>query len=135
MKYDTQMIKKIGLFERVTGALVKDAFYYRERLCFVVEPGEMGKALGKNKQNLKKLMGMFKEKLKIVEYDPELQKFITNFLNPLQIQNMTVDDGIIVIEGGDEKTNGLIIGKNARNLRRLEEIVNHYFDVKEIKVR
>ena len=32
------------------------------------------------------------------------------------------------------KTNGLIIGRNAQNLRELENVVNRYFKIKEIKV-
>ena len=43
-------------------------------------------------------------------------------------------DDIVIITGGDEKTNGLLIGKKARNLRNLEWMVRKYHEVPEIKV-
>ncbi|MFC1648546.1 NusA-like transcription termination signal-binding factor [Nanoarchaeota archaeon] len=134
MKYDTDLIKKITLFEKVTQSNVKEAFYLKDRLTFIVEPGELGKALGRNKENIRKLNSMFKEKLKIVEFTPEMLDFIVNFLKPLQIQDIEESDGIVTIQGGDPAVNGLIIGKRAQNLRALEEVVNKYFEVTEIKV-
>ncbi len=134
MKYDTQLIKKVALFEEQTGAKVKDAFYYRDKLTFVVQAGEMGKALGRNKSNVKKLQNMMNEKIKIVEYDDDLLDFIVNFLNPLDIQDISEEEDIVTIRGGDTKTNGLIIGRGGKNLRELEDVVNNYFDVEEIKV-
>ncbi len=134
MKYDTLLIQKIALFTKITGADVKDAFYLKDRLTFIVPPGAMGKALGKNKQNILRLQGLVKEKIKIVEFDPDMMNFIVNFLNPLQIQDITEVDGIVTIHGGNPEINGLIIGARAQNLRKLEEVVNKYFHVKEIKV-
>jgi len=42
--------------------------------------------------------------------------------------------GIVTIAGPDSKTKGLLIGRNAQNLRNLEANVRRYFEVKEIKV-
>lgn len=135
MKYDTQLIKKITVFEQQTGARVKDALRWKEKLTFIVEPGDMGKALGRNKQNVYKLQDMFGEDIKIVEFDTNRLQFIQNFLKPLTLENIEEDGDIITIYGGDERTNGIVIGRKASNLRALEDVVNHYFDVEEIKVK
>ena len=134
MKYDIDLMQKMTLFENVTKATVKDAFYFRERLTFIVQPGEMGKALGKNKAHLTKLEDMMKLRIKIAEFDSDVQKFIVNFLNPLKIQSMEEQDGVITLHGADHKTNGLIIGSRAQNLRALEEVIKKYFEITEIKV-
>ncbi len=134
VKYDTELIKKITLFEDQTGAKVKDAFYYRDRLTYIVQEGEMGKALGRNKKNVKKIQDMINEKVKIVEYDNDIIQFIVNFLNPLELEKIEDDDGIIRIDGGDSQTNGLIIGRNGRNLKKMKKIVDHYFEFEDIKV-
>jgi N utilization substance protein A len=135
MKYDTQLIKQITVFEQQTGARVKDALRWKEKLTFIVEPGDMGKALGRNKQNVYKLQDMFGEDIKIVEFDTNRLQFIQNFLKPLTLENIEEDGDIITIYGGDERTNGIVIGRKASNLRALEDVVNHYFDVEEIKVK
>ena len=42
-------------------------------------------------------------------------------------------DGIVTIEAQDHSSRGLMIGRNASNLRRVESIVQRYFKVEEIK--
>ena len=132
--FDTELIKLMGLFENITHSQLKDCFFDREKLVFLVEPGEMGKALGKNKMNIVKLEKMLKRKVKIVEFNPNRLQFITNYLAPLRIIDVKEEDDIVTITGADTKTKGLIIGIKAQNLRNLEKIVSKYFTVQEIKV-
>jgi N utilization substance protein A len=132
--FDTELLKLMGLFESMTHAKLKDCFFDREKLVFMVEPGEMGKALGKNKMNIVKLEKMLKRKVKIVEFNPSRLQFITNYLAPLKILDIREEDDIVTVTGADTKTKGLIIGIKAQNLRNLEKIVGKYFTVQEIKV-
>ena len=69
IKYDINLMKFISLFESITRAKVKDCFEEGEKLVFVVYPNEMGKAIGKQEVNVKKLSGILKKQLKIVEFD------------------------------------------------------------------
>lgn len=134
-KYDVELIGLINLFEKVTRANVKDCFYNRERLVFIVENGEMGKALGKNKGNILKLEQTMNRKIKIVEFNPDILQFIRNLMFPLKILDISEQDGIVTIKGPDIKTKGLMIGARAQNLRNYEEITRKFFDnLKEIKV-
>lgn len=132
--YDVELIKIINLFENVTKARVKDAFYMKDLLTFIVFEGDMFKALGKNLENLKRIESMLKRKIKIVEYNTEMVKFITNLLYPYKVDTITVDGKIVTITDEDTKTKGLIIGAKAQNLRQYETIVKKYFDIEEIKV-
>ncbi len=133
MKYDTDLIKKIRMFEDTTGASVKDAMYYKDMLTFIVEPGEMGKALGKNKQHIRRLQEQLEDDVKVAEYREDVLDFITNFLKPLDIAGIERDGDVIHIYGGDERTTGIIIGSGGSNLRELEDVVQRYFDIDEIK--
>jgi len=132
--FDTELLKLMGLFENITHATLKDCFFDREKLVFLVEPGEMGKALGKNKMNIVKLEKMLKRKVKIVEFNPNRLQFITNYLAPLRVTDIKEEDDIVTVTGADTKTKGLIIGIKAQNLRNLEKIIGKYFTVQEIKV-
>ena len=64
--YDLELIKIINLFESTTKARVKDAFYMKETLTFIVFEGDIFKALGKNLENLRRVESMLKKKIKIV---------------------------------------------------------------------
>lgn len=132
--YDVELIKTINLFENVTKARVKDALYMKELLTFIVFEGDMFKALGKNLENLKRMESMLKRKIKIVEFNSDMIKFITNLLYPYKVDIITAEGKIVTIRDEDVKTKGLIIGAKAQNLRQYESIVKKYFDIEEIKV-
>jgi N utilization substance protein A len=132
--FDTEILKLMALFENITHAQLKDCFFDREKLVFLVEAGEMGKALGKNKSNIVRLEKMLKRKIKIVEFNPNRVQFITNYLAPLRIVYIKEDGDVITVTGPDTKTKGLIIGIKAQNLRNLEKIASKYFTIEEIKV-
>ncbi len=133
--FDTEILKVMGLFENMTHSKLKDCFFDRDKLVFLVEQGELGKALGKNKAHVMQLEKSLNKKVKIVEFNSTREEFIKNYLIPLRIVSIT-DDGAdtVTITGPDTKTKGLIIGIKAQNLRNLEKITGKYFTVKEIKV-
>ncbi len=132
--YDIDMIKIINLFEQVTHARVKEAFYMKEVLTFVIFEGDKFKALGKNLANLHKIEQMLQKKVKIVEFDLDIAKFITNLIYPYRVERIVLNDKVVTIEDSDSKTKGLIIGSKAQNLRMYESVVKKYFDIEEIRV-
>ena len=134
-KYDLELLKTMSLFEKFTHAKLKDCFVNKDKLVFIVQHGEMGKALGKQKTNIMKLEQALNRKIKIVEFNPDVLEFIRKLMFPLRILEIHEENGIITIKGPDAKTKGLMIGARAQNLRNYEEITKKYFDnVKEIKV-
>jgi len=100
-----------------------------------VLPGEMGKALGKRAENMKTLERKLQKKIRVVEFNPDKLEFIKNMIMPLKVSGISEDEmGVVTIAGPDPKTKGLLIGRNAQNLRNLEANVRRYFEVKEIRV-
>ena len=132
--YDMDMIKTINLLEQVTHARVKEAFYMKDVLTFVVFEGDKFKALGKNLSNLHRIEQMLQKKVKVVEFNSDIIKFITNLIYPFKVESIVQDDKLITISDQDTKTKGLLIGAKAQNLRMYESIVKKYFEIEEIKV-
>lgn len=132
--YDSNAIKLMSSFESTTHATLKDFINEPERMIFIVQEGELGRAVGKQAANVKKLEAYLKKKIKIVEFHDDKLRFIQSFIYPLQLKEIHEQDGIVVMVGPDTQTKALLIGKNASNLRKLEEYVRRYFEVKEIKV-
>ena len=134
IKYDFSLIKFISMFESATGAAVKDCFMQNDKIMFIVQENQIGKALGKGGANIKKLENMLKKKIRIAEFNPDAVQFVQNIIYPIKPKDITEEDGIITITPNDSKTRGYLIGRAAANLRNYEEIVKRYFEIREIKV-
>lgn len=135
MKYDVDSLQKMALFEKVTKARLKDFFETETKLFFVVQKGQLQRALGPQKKNVQRLENMLKKRVKIIQYEQDVLRFIVNVLAPLKVVDIKEENGIVTITGPDQKTKGLMIGARAANLRMFEKIVQKYFpDIKELKV-
>ena len=133
IKYDINIMKYMQLFESITHSKLRDCIA-GEGLIFVVEENEIGKAIGKGGSNVRRLEELLKKKIKIVEFSPEVKQFIKNFVMPLQVKEIVEEEGIVIIAGPDTKTKGLLIGRDAKNLNNLKNVVGRYFKIEDIKV-
>jgi N utilization substance protein A len=135
MKIDSDLMRLMSLFEKITRTELKECFTFKDKITFMVQPGQMKKALGKNKENLLKLEKLMNKQIRIIEFDDEMLQFIKNLIAPLKVVKITEEDGVVTIVGPDTKTKGLMIGSKAKNLRDTEKIVQKYFPhLQEIKV-
>ena len=133
IKYDSELMKLMTFFESATGAKVKDCIT-QDKLIFVVEENQMGKAIGKNGMNIKRLENKLKKKIKLVEFSNDILQFIRNFIYPIEPLNLKNEEGVVTILGKDTNSRAMLIGREHQNLLNLTDIVKRYFDVKEIKV-
>lgn len=133
-KYDLQTIGMITTFEKITRVNVKRFFKDRfGQLLFIVEEGHAGKAIGKAGMNIKKMQYLLKKKIKVVEYSGDPKEFIRNYLAPLRIDKIEANEETIEITSRDQKTKGVIIGRDRQNLKELNAIIKNLFK-KEVKV-
>ena len=132
--YTSDLIKVMSLFESFTHARLRDCLVTPSGYLFVVEQNEMGKAIGSRGCNVRKLEGLLKKRVKIVEFSDNPVSFIKNLIYPLQTSDVSPVDDKLVLTATDIKTRGLLIGRNASNLRGFEDVVKRYFPVREIVV-
>lgn len=133
IKYDSDIIKIITLFESVSGAKVKDCIA-NEKLTFIVEENEMGRAIGKNGATIKRLESMLKKKIRLVEFSNDILQFVKNIAHPIDLQNIKKEEGTITITLKDTGAKAMLIGRERQNINHLSDIVKRYFDIKEIKI-
>lgn len=126
-------MKLITIFESMTGAKVKDCIL-NEKLIFIMEENEMGKAIGKNGINIKRMENKLKRKIKLIEFNNDVLQFVKNIIYPIDILKVEQDSGTLTIYGKDTGTKAMLIGRERQNINHLSDIVKRYFDVKEIKV-
>ena len=120
------------LFESMTGAKVKDCIA-NEGLVFVIGENEMGKAIGKNGANIKKMENMLKRKIKLVEFSSDAVQFVRNIIYPADA-GVVQENDTIKIHGKDPSMRAMLIGRERQNINHLSGIVKRYFDIREIKV-
>jgi len=133
IKYDSTLMKYISLFETLTRTQVKDCII-NSQVIFIVHENQIAKAIGRNGSNVRRLEHILNRKIKIVEFNPNVLKFISNYIYPLEVKDIKEENGFITIIGQDTKTKGLLIGRDSKNLNSLKSIVNRYFNIKDIKV-
>ncbi|MAG20394.1 NusA-like transcription termination signal-binding factor [archaeon] len=127
IKFDISVIKFINLFEKITRASVKDVIVKENKMTFIVNEGNLGKAVGKGGVNVKKLENMFKKRIKIVEFKNDVCEFIRNLLLPLKISNIYKEDNLVKIKAEGMKIKSILIGRDKRNLKELRDTVKRYF--------
>lgn len=133
MKLDSESMKLMAFFEANTGAKVKDCIS-NERLVFIINENEMGKAIGKNGANIKKMERLLKKKIKLAEFSSDVLQFVSNLVYPVEVSDAKLEEGIVTIHGKDTSTRAMLIGRERSNINHLTNIVKRYFDIKEIKV-
>ena len=126
-------MKLIMLFESMTGANVKDCIS-NEKLIFIIQENEMGKAIGKNGVNVKRMENKLRKKIKLVEFTNNITEFVKNMIYPVEANDIVFDNGIVAIYGKDASAKAILIGRERKNIEHLSDIVKRYFDFKEIKV-
>ena len=134
--YTQELMGTMALFDRITHVQLKDCFEDSNHLLtFVVNYEDLGKAVGKKALFVKRLEELFKRKIKIVGFHPDVKEFVKYLIYPLRVSLVEVENEIMILQDEDRKTKSLLIGRNAQNLRNTESIIQRYFpEIKEIKV-
>src|SRR3989338_3626795 len=102
--YTKELLAIMKLFTRVTGALLKDSFEYEGSLYFIVEPGHIGKAIGKGGSTVRELQEKFKKHVRVIEYNRDLTRFVQNLIYPLKVDGITVENGKLIIKRDRKST-------------------------------
>ncbi len=128
MKFDTKLIGYINAFENFTKTEVKDCFFKdKDELVFIVRDDQLGKAIGKNGINVKKLVNKLKLKLKIIGYNDDPVGFLKNLLYPIDGCELEKSDNKIIIRPNDSKIKGRIYGRDRTNFMWLKQVFSRHF--------
>jgi len=133
IKYSSDIMKFMSIFESLTGAKLKDCIL-GEGIVFIVNEGEMGKAIGKKGANIKKIENILKKKVRLFEFSEDVCKFVLNLIFPAKVKEIKEEDNVVNIYSDDTKVKSMIIGRDRNRINFVTEIVKRYFKVEEVKV-
>jgi N utilization substance protein A len=140
IKITCDEMRYIALFESISGASVKDCVIdeEQERAIFIVNPGQVGVAIGKGGRNIHTLEKMTGKKHEIIEYSEDPVQFIKNALKPAQVREVRItektDGKKMAVITVNPKDKGVAIGKNGKNAERLRFLAKRYFDIQNVSI-
>jgi transcription termination/antitermination protein NusA len=123
------------IFEKSSGVRVKDCFTDDgDMVYYIVGKNDIGKAVGRGGIHIKKIQKQLNKRVKVIAYADTVEKFIRNFVAPVQVHEIKLIDGKAIIEDPLKKTKGLLIGREGKNLQLLNRAVKRFFPVEEVEV-
>ncbi|MDR3102596.1 MAG: NusA-like transcription termination signal-binding factor [Methanocalculaceae archaeon] len=134
---ERRYIEELRILTKATAidCLIDDRF---ERIIYVIKPGDMGLAIGKNGDNIKKMSRVLGKRIEMVEFSEDRGQFIANMFKPAKVTDVLFGEPgepvtILVLERGDF---GLAIGKGGLTIGKARLLVRRFFgkDIGDIAI-
>lgn len=141
IRFTSDEMRYIALFESVTGAVATDCIIdkERDRIIIIVKKGDAGLAIGKHGSRIKLLKRMVRKDIEIVEYADNPEDFIKNSFAPARIKEIRITDrldnkkvAVVTVENRDK---GIAIGKSGRTAERTRFLAKRYFQIDNVVIR
>lgn len=124
IKFTTNEIRYIALFESMTGAMVKDCIVDDEngKVTFLVKKGDMGLAIGKKGSTVAKVQKALDKGVEVIEHSNDPVEFIKNLMAPAKVRSIRIlqkenGEKIATVET-DPKNKRIAIGRGGQNIER-----------------
>ncbi|HJK00949.1 MAG TPA: NusA-like transcription termination signal-binding factor [Methanocorpusculum sp.] len=126
---ERRYIEELRILTKATAidCLIDDRF---ERIIYVIKQGDMGLAIGKNGDNIKKMERTLGKRIEMVEYSEDPDIFVANMFKPAGVLKVLFNDGdhlvtVIVPEKNDV---GLAIGKSGITIEKARQLIRRFFN-------
>jgi transcription termination/antitermination protein NusA len=134
-KLSADEIGYISLFEKMTGAFIKDCMTSKEinKIVFVVKKGDMGLAIGKKGINIQKVRQVIGKKVEVFEYSDDPVEFVKNLFHPLRVKNVFLTENMdkkIVHVDIDDRDKAMARGKN--NMMKVKMLAKRHHKISNI---
>ncbi len=132
IKLTTEHVRFVGIFERLVGVHVRDCLMNEDTVYFLIEPGKMGMAIGRNGVKIKNVCRALGKKVKIFEHADTPEKLVHNLIP--NTNSIEIHDGVITVSipSSDRST---VIGKGGKNIKMIREFLKRHFNIKNLRLR
>ena len=138
IKITQDEMKFIQLLQNMTGATIVDCIIDDDTIIFTVKKGEVGLAVGKGGEKIKRFRSMTNKHVEIYEYLNEAEKFIRNALKPAKVKDIRLVDRMegkkIAMVTVEPKDKGIAIGKNGENIKKIRFLSKRYFQLDTVVI-
>jgi N utilization substance protein A len=141
IKFTTNEIRYIALFESMTGAMVKDCIVDDEngKVTFLVKKGDMGLAIGKKGSTVAKVQKTLDKGVEVIEHSNDPVEFIKNLMAPAKVRSIRIlqkenGEKIATVET-DPKNKRIAIGRGGQNIERARLLARRQHNISNIIIK
>ena len=140
IKITENEMRYMALIENMTGATIVDCIIEdnEETVIFAVKKGEVGLAVGKGGEKIKRFRRMTNKQVEIYEYIDDAEKFIKNALKPAKVKEIRLVDRMggdrIAMVNVESKDKGIAIGRNGQNIKKIRFLAQRYFGLNTVVI-
>lgn len=131
---ERRYIEELRILTKATAidCLIDDRF---ERIIYVIKQGDMGLAIGKSGDNIKKMSRVLGKRIEMVEFAEEPDMFIANMFKPAEVL-IGDDDEPVTVVVQERSDFGLAIGKGGSTIEKARQLVRRFYgkDIGDIAV-
>jgi N utilization substance protein A len=125
---ERRYIEELRILTKSTAldCVIDDRF---ERVIYVIQQGDMGLAIGKKGENIKRLQNVLGKRIEMVEYDEAPDTFIANIFKPAEVTGIerTPENGPVHVLLKRKNDLGIAIGKGGCNIEKARVLCRRFF--------
>ncbi|MDD5162879.1 MAG: NusA-like transcription termination signal-binding factor [Candidatus ainarchaeum sp.] len=137
MKLGADEIFYLNALNSISGANARDCVVQGNTVSFIVRPGELGRAIGKNALNIEQLKKRLKKNIEIFEYSENAGEFLKKAFYNIEFKKIdSVEEqgkkALVVAVDAENRSKML---NNSGKIKRIKEIAKRNYGIEEIKIR
>ena len=125
---ERRYIEELRILTKSTAldCIIDDRF---DRIIYIVKQGDMGLAIGKKGDNIKRLQNVLGKRVEMVEYSEDRDEFVTNIFKPAEVDRVEQDSttGQLNIYVKRKSDLGIAIGKGGCNIEKARLLTRRFF--------
>ena len=135
---DMQKMRYLNLFSKISRVSTTNCFLYNNQIIFAVPFSKVSQAIGKEAENVKKLSGILRKKIRIVVMPNksdrnEIASFVGSVIEPIEFNKIDVEDNSVIINAG-KQSKAALIGRNRVREKELFDILKNNFHIGSLKI-
>ncbi|MDT8358248.1 MAG: NusA-like transcription termination signal-binding factor [Methanomicrobiaceae archaeon] len=127
---ERRYIEELRILTKSTAldCIIDDQF---NRVIYVIKQGDMGIAIGKRGDNIKKMQKVLGRRIEMVEEADTMEKFIKNVLKPAEVSRVEIDERTAKINVYVQRKSdlGIAIGKAGANVEKARMLMKRLFNM------
>lgn len=108
-----------------------------ERIIYIIKRGDMGLAIGKKGENIRRMQSVLGKRVEMVEYAESPDELIANIFRPLDVAQIEKDPstGDLVVFIQKKSDLGSAIGKKGVNIEKARLLMRKYWGLEISELR
>ncbi|MCP1662302.1 MAG: NusA-like transcription termination signal-binding factor [Methanocalculus sp. MSAO_Arc1] len=126
---ERRYIEELRILTKSTAidCIIDDRF---DRLVYIITPGDMGIAIGKSGDNIRKMQKVLGKRIEMVEYAEDPAEFVRNIFKPAEVIAVRFEEergGAVQVTVQNRSEVGIAIGKGGCTIEKARMILRRFF--------